>query len=347
MNGISFRTIFVIAFVICTMAKAVEYEQRYKDCGAQYKNKTAVVIVAYNRPCYLKQCLNAIAANEQLHNFAFVFALDGGTRAAQLENIDVIVKSGIPNQIILKRPHNYGIPKNHIDSKRFVFDWCGFDKAIILEEDMEISPYCLRFLLSALNWAHKNYDNVGVVEVSPLCKFSCQHKRAVLNTFREYYHYWHFRTYILDRSCWTKISKILYGYEQIIDSIPLEYERERSKPMLWQSKHLLKEWVQDVLKKGKPSVINDRTIKTKFSLEKWYKDPDLHLGYCVFNQDNMMGFSLYMNNFIKLSPFVNRAIHIGKIGITTDLDKFENKYKDICLDVFAEDLHFDEFCLAR
>ena len=59
-----------------------------------------------------------------------------------------------------------------------------------------------------------------------------------------------------------------------------------------------------------------------------------------------MGFALYMNNLIKLKTVVNRALHIGVEGITTNTVLFNNwKYNAMRLDSFIEDKDSKDFKL--
>lgn len=321
------------------------YEMHYKDLSLQCGQTTAVLVIAYNRPEYLVQCIRSIKQNPESQELVFIFALDGGPRAKQAQNINIIKNSGIKNVVFLLRNRNYGCPKNHIDSKRFAFEWCKFKEVIVIEEDVVISPYYFSFLLNFYDWAQAQWENIGVVQGwTKGCYLSAQQKKQQLHLVRENPLYWCFVSYCIDDRCWQKISPILYEFEKFIDQIPTsdQYEKERSKPFHWHGMPRIRQWVQSLVhaKLQTTPVTNPRYLKSKLQLTREFLAPDF-----LAAQDVMMGFALYMNDLIKLHPLVNRAIHIGKYGISTNQQVYDNWYAKMRLDIFEQDKEIKSFQL--
>ncbi len=327
--------LFIIAIFICFVLRAGIYDVSYENFATVNNQDTAVLVVAYNRPDYLEKCIKSIEKNPESEYLTFIFALDGGPKSKQKENQNLIERSKIKNKIVLLREYNYGCPKNHIDSKRFAFDWCNFKKVIIVEEDIELSSSYFKFIQNLHSWSKKQYNNVGAVQGWSYCYMPRKSKIKKLNLVEENKKYWSFVTYCLDKSCWDKIKSIQYTFENYIDQIPAteEYAAARSKP--WKNEKFVREirkWVHSIARNKKQKANGNACMKSKLDLRSEFLS---HSFPC--NQDTMMGFSFYMNDLIKICPIVNRAIHVGRVGITTTEKKFEKMYSKIHLDEFNSD----------
>lgn len=330
---------------ICKPSNPYEYNDYYENYSQVIGQETAVLVVAHNRPHYLKECIKAIEKNPESQLWTFIFALDGGPHAKQAENSELIKNSSIKNTIILTRPYNYGCPKNHIDAKRFAFDWCKFKQLIVLEDDVLVTPTYFAFIMNFYVWATRTYSNIGVVQGWTYCHLSLNEKRKQLNMVKENPLYWSFLTYCIDSDVWDKIKTILYTFEEFIDQIPRESFKERSKPFHWKDMPKIRKWVHALAKEKIFDKAHDsRHLQSKFrdGFKQSFLKPDF-----LAAQDVMMGFALFMHDLVKLHSLVNRAIHIGVNGITSTANHFyANKLDKIMLDTFDEDKDMQNFKLA-
>jgi len=325
-----------------------KYDAQYHNIGRKSPQKTAVIVVGYNRPDYFKKCLKSLEKNAESQSLVFIFAIDGGPENRQAEYQKIIQESLIKKSILLFRPYNYGCPKNHIDSKRFAFDWCGFERIVVVEEDVLVTPYYFHFLLNLHDWATKKYDNIGCVQGWSYCYLSKKKKHKFLEAVVENERQFSFVTYCMDKKAWDTIKDFLYTYESFIDEIPLtsEYTKARSKPKYWTGIARIKDFIfNEVRKKEKAPALPD----SKFLLKSRYIERCKKLySYNLIsaNQDQVLGISLFLNNLIKLQSVVNRCIHIGVHGITTNQQTFiKHGYSDIHLDFFKEDAFIRNFKL--
>lgn len=323
------------------------YNVNYRNYSDINNQDVAVLVVAYNRPEYLKECIKAIEQNCEAQYLPFIFALDGGADSTIDENISLVNESNIKNKIILSRDRNYGCIKNHIDSKRFAFDWCNFKKIIVLEDDVVISPSYFTFVLNLHKWASGISKNIGAVQGWTKCH-DFRHKKAKNLTYvQENPKSWSFLSYCIDQIAWNKIKPIIYQFEEFIDEIPLtsEFDKARSKPGFYLREIMprIREWVQKLVL-NKASIIEPGHLQSSY--EATFRKRFMSPGFLA-SQDVMMGFSFYMNNLIKLEPLVNRCIHIGKEGISTTEDLFnELGYNEIVLDNFEDDFTLVDFELV-
>src|SRR5262249_49658539 len=157
------------------------------------------------RPEYFVQLLESLAKNSEAQELPFFFFLDGGDRAAQKENKRLIENAPFAHKIVIAREYNYGCPKNHIDSKRFLFDWCHFQRIVVLEEDLIVSKKYLEVLLHLHDWATAHYTNIGTVQTWTKCTLSRSEKADKLAVVQEKYPHWSLVTYCMGRNVWDAI----------------------------------------------------------------------------------------------------------------------------------------------
>jgi len=113
------------------------------------------------------------------------------------------------------------------------------------------------------------------------------------------------------------------------------YAKVRSKPDLWEGSYVIKEWVQSLINhKSHPCSSQPRfldSLYTDFFRSSFISIP---LPY----EDVIMGLSFYIKDLVKLRSIVNRAIHIGKKGISElssfEMDLLEDRLK---LDILEND----------
>lgn len=325
--------------------ESYKYPQKYHNIALSNNQSTAIVIIAYNRPYYLKKLIESLEENPESQTLPFYFILDGGSRATQSENCAVINTSKIKHKEIILRERNYGYAKTIIDTNRFIFDWCKFDKMIFMEEDLIVSPYYIRLLLALHKWAKENYSNVGVVQTYSFCFLSKEEKRQKLNLVQPSgFYWWSFVSYCIDKEVWDDIKAVLYEYEsRFVDAIPQtdEFFKERSRPSLWTGANDIRKWLRTLLKTRLPLKISDKKL---FVDNKVDIRPKLDANNFEPNGDLMFGFALWMKHYVKIKTTVNRAKHIGEVGITFDHHFYqEMKHNKINLDNFEEDAILSNF----
>ncbi len=309
------------------------YDSAYFDYAKKTGHGTAVAVVAYNRPHYFKQLLDSIAQNPESQTLPFFFFLDGGAPQEQAENWALINASPIQNKHVIAREINYGCPKNHIDSKRFLFDWCHFDRIVVLEEDLLLSNRYFETLLSLDDWAHERYTNIGTVQLWSNCRLSRKEKQAILSQVREVTPHWTMVTYALRRHVWEDIRPLLSTYETFID--PLlgreEYQRARSKPKNGPTFLDYQKWIQKTAKSHDRKAILSQFDSPQWNSIYWVKSWSPN-GEIPMNQDQITSFSIWLAGYTRLQTTVNRVAHIGEKGISP-----KHSTNTIILDQFPED----------
>jgi hypothetical protein len=311
----------------------LEYGEEFYNYSKKQQCSTAVLVVAFNRPHYLEQSIESIEKNKESNTLPFFFFLDGGNGAMQEENIKIIQNSSIANKYIIVREINYGIPKNHIDAKRFLFDFCGFEKIVVFEEDVIISSNYFETLLKLDDFLHSKYINIGTVQLWVECLLSPQEKRNKLALLQEARPIWSLVTYCMHKKVWDDIAPILYEYEQkFIDPVLGDdcYAMARSKPTRGPFFEKIVEWAHLQLHQNrrKNCLLNFKRRGTVLpsSLTE-IANPAL-----VGNQDMTTCFAMWIKGYTRVQTVVNRVIHIGQEGfliksrpihLQMKLDEFE------------------------
>ena len=186
--------IFLLIFLIYYPAQCSDntkgYDYAYKNYSLKVNQSTAVLIICYNRPEYLKECIKSLEANKENTETIFIFSLDGGCKSAEKENHELIEHAMLKHKIILTHDHNYGCPKHHIDAHRFAFDWCHFENVITIQEDITITPQFISFMKNMHTWATNTYSNIGATGVFSYSFLSPEEKKLKSNLkllFKEHY----------------------------------------------------------------------------------------------------------------------------------------------------------------
>lgn len=291
--------------------------------------KVGIAVIGYNRPDYLQQVVNSLEANPESQTLPFIFFLDGGPKATILENKQIINKSKIANKRIIERPNNFGIAKNIIDARRFMFDNLKFDKAFIFEDDCVVSPDYIRFVLNLSSWALQNYSNVGIVKGWAACQMEANQKLTHLNEVKESSsHLW---AYCLDRKTWNNIKYTLYEYEsKFLSKATTNKDPE------------IRKWLKEKINNHKHFVkqaYGKKILPEKINFKQAFLSNNFPLG-----QDGITYVAHYLAGYISLEPVVNRALYIGKKGVHFTEAKWNNfGFAKVTLENYKSDRNLNKF----
>ena len=116
-----------------------------------------------------------------------------------------------PYKEIIAREDNYGVGRQLISARRELLDERGYDRMIMMEDDIEVGKTYFSAILSLSDWA-QDYEDVGTVQVWNVQSGS---KEDLSNRMGELVlTNRHFVTYCLSKKVWDKIKPVIYEYEQ-------------------------------------------------------------------------------------------------------------------------------------
>jgi len=121
-------------------------------CSGEQMQDIPLAVLSFNRPGYLSQVLESLAAQTALNGRPVHLFQDNavnvysGVRYARDEdiaaNIDMF-KARFPQGVVHLAPHNLGIALNFLRAEQFVFEELGREVAYFFEDDMILSPHYL------------------------------------------------------------------------------------------------------------------------------------------------------------------------------------------------------------
>ena len=124
-----------------------------------------VIIFAYNRPDHLQNCLNSLFSNSEAKLSKFFVIIDGPKNEydriiqAKIVNLLEDAKSNFDLQYDLKSV-NFGLANSIISGLNHIFE--KFESAIILEDDLVVSQFFLKFCNDGLNEYKSNLSVASI-----------------------------------------------------------------------------------------------------------------------------------------------------------------------------------------
>ena len=171
--------------------------------------KTALFTVSFNRPDLMQQLLDGLKENiEDLSGIDVYHYIDGGPKSDQPAIQKIIQDSEVPCTSVILREENYGVGRNLIGARRDLFDVHGYERVILIEDDLIPGPNFIKTTLSLADWA-KSYNDVGMVQV-----WNLPHREiteADLDIVEPTHE--HFYSYCIDVEVWNEIKETIYAYE--------------------------------------------------------------------------------------------------------------------------------------
>jgi hypothetical protein len=298
----------------------LNYDKIFLNFSKSINKKTAVAVFCYNRPQYFNQAVKSIERNPESRTLPFFFFLDGGPESRQKDYVKIIDSSAIKEKYIIRRRQNYGIGKNIIDAKRFLFDFCNFETLVLTEEDIQMNDTFFNLLFKVHAWAHEKYDNIGTVQCwNEKCLLSDEQKLDSLNLLKPVLPWWSGVCYTQTKKVWSDIAPILYYYEKnFIDTVK-KNTKFKSKPSRGPYAKAINNWLRDL--------INSRNVShSSNSLRLDYdrvKDHIISTKNLSGNQDFVNAIALWLKGYERLQTVVNHLIHIGEHGCTFKGDQYK------------------------
>ena len=123
-----------------------------------------VLLFVYNRPFHTRKVIEALQVNEYSLQTNLIIYSDASNDPFNLEVIQTrnYLKNvgGFKSISIIERQENWGLAKNIIDGVTSIVNRYG--KVIILEDDLVVSPYFLKYMNEALDLYEKEEKVISI-----------------------------------------------------------------------------------------------------------------------------------------------------------------------------------------
>ena len=325
-----------------TMPQPLDASQFEYDITKQISHKSsayadfrsAISIVACDRPSYFMQTIKSLSECTNIDNFPIFIFLDfpDAPNAASLQKEHMgLADYFLPKATIIRRRVNFGCGRNLIDARRQLFDKMGYDRVFVFEDDMVVSKSYLEFCMSMLDWAESNYSNVGAVQGWNMCQFSQKGKEKYLDhVYPSTLNWW---GYLMTQKCWQSIKDYVYQFEKLF--LRWKYSQRPHRSVL--------KWFQETL------VVSD-IHQNFYPVDAAYLDSvQKFLNSPPSGQDAATMIALHKKGYVRLVPFVNRSQYIGQQGIHMQPSWFaRDGYDKVLLHEYATDRKIKSFtCGSR
>ena len=271
--------------------------------------RTALFTVSFNRPDLMKQLLDGLHENiDDLDGIDVYHYIDGGPKSDQPAIQKIIETSEVPCTSVVLREENYGVGRNLIGARRDLFDLHGYERVILIEDDLIPGPNFIKTTLSLADWA-KSYNDVGMVQV-----WNLPHREIteidldVVEPTHE-----HFYSYCIDVGVWNEIKETIYTYES-------QYLQGVS--------YANKDWRAIRKKFMKPRYTKNRIMReSPLLLPSDFEHPapfGKRLKRTVpTGQDAITALALWEKGFVRIATLAPRAVMKGVDGVHSTPEVFD------------------------
>jgi hypothetical protein len=291
--------------------------------------KTAVVLFAYKRPHYFRQCVESVRANWGIEDATVIAVLDGGRGSTQTRNTNILKAANFPRLQIVARRRHRGIFYNKVSGLMRVFRE-GYDRVMVVEDDVLVSPSYLQLTGRILDWAaREGYDDVGMASGNNRFIASRGEKAAYLNqVVAGNTGLW---SYMMLASTWERIRPNMGRFIAMWDAGDSPQKRGK--------------WLVGLLKseKFRPG---DRVYPSSQWDDRYAGMRD-GKGLPAAGYDGGICCTMAAEGLCSLHTVVNRAVHIGEHGTHSWADRWDRVFGQVRLDVFEEDADLLEFQIVE
>jgi hypothetical protein len=121
-----------------------------------------IILFAYDRPWHIRQTVNTLMQNEYASESDLIIYSDAPKNEKNRKRVEdtrqyIRTVRGFKSITIIEREKNMGLANNIIDGVTATVN--KYDRVIVLEDDLESSPYMLRYFNEALNY-YENEEKV-------------------------------------------------------------------------------------------------------------------------------------------------------------------------------------------
>jgi hypothetical protein len=265
--------------------------------------RTAVATFGFGRPEYFARMLASLGQCPEVTDGTVdvIHYIDGGEKAQQSTLKTLIETSGVPFKSIVARPENIGVGRQLIGARREVLDEQGYDRLVMVEDDIELNPTYLTTLLQLSDWAEQHHD-VGTVQVWNVEAGTEKQLKTRLDQIELTNR--HFVTYCLTKRVWDIIKPTLYEYEQRY-LLKHPYNKRPHYRIRWFMKRLLRKPV--ATPEGNRLNPPREAVSNPFPTLSWRTSPT--------SQDAITSLALHQAGLHRITTRVAHAYYFGEFGV--------------------------------
>ena len=265
--------------------------------------------MGFNRIDYFTKVLTSLEQNKAAYEHDLFVYIDGGPNARQEEIKELMAKSKFPNAEIVCRVNNWGIGRHLIDARRRLFDDLGYDRILLLEDDLVLGEHYVETVFKISDWASE-YDDIGTITAYNINSASIdeqgEQENQLIATNR------HFWAYVITKRVWDEIKHIIYAYEARFLS-KSTYTNRAHRRIRWL---FMRKWINLPRFMKSNRLVPDKCVTPPF--------PKIPFRIAT-SQDAITALALWHHGYHRITTRVSRAEYIGIEGYSFSPEVYESQ----------------------
>jgi hypothetical protein len=265
--------------------------------------------LGFNRIDYFTKVLTSLEQNKAAYEHDLFVYIDGGPNARQEEIKELMAKSKFPNAEIVCRVNNWGIGRHLIDARRRLFDDLGYDRILLLEDDLVLGEHYVETVFKISDWASE-YDDIGTITAYNINSASIdeqgEQENQLIATNR------HFWAYVITKRVWDEIKHIIYAYEARFLS-KSTYTNRAHRRIRWL---FMRKWINLPRFMKSNRLVPDKCVTPPF--------PKIPFRIAT-SQDAITALALWHHGYHRITTRVSRAEYIGIEGYSFSPEVYESQ----------------------
>ena len=271
--------------------------------------KSAILLLGFNRTDYFSKVLKSLEANKEAHKHDIHVYIDGGPNAKQEDIIEMVNQSQFKNANIVCRANNWGIGRHLIDARRALFDEQGYDRILLLEDDLILGENYVETVFKISDWASK-YDDIGTITAYHINQSSSEVQKTqeaqLIATNR------HFWGYVITKAAWDEVKHIIYDFEKRFLS-RTTYTKRAHRRIRW---FFMSKWINRKRKTKQNRLVPNQCVTPPF--------PRMPFRIAT-SQDAITALALWHHGYHRITTRVSRAEYIGVEGYSFSPEVYKNQ----------------------
>lgn len=271
--------------------------------------KSAILLLGFNRIDYFTKVLTSLEQNKAAYEHDLFVYIDGGPNARQEEIKELMAKSKFPNAEVVCRVNNWGIGRHLIDARRRLFDDLGYDRILLLEDDLVLGEHYVETVFKISDWASE-YDDIGTITAYNINSASIdeqgEQENQLIATNR------HFWAYVITKRVWDEIKHIIYAYEARFLS-KSTYTNRAHRRIRWL---FMRKWINLPRFMKSNRLVPDKCVTPPF--------PKIPFRIAT-SQDAITALALWHHGYHRITTRVSRAEYIGIEGYSFSPEVYESQ----------------------
>ena len=271
--------------------------------------KSAILLLGFNRTDYFSQVLSSLEKNQAAYEHDLHVYVDGGPEASQAEIKQLIANSKFPDATIVCRANNWGIGRHLIDARRRLFDEQGYDRILLLEDDLVLGEHYVDTVFSVADWASK-YDDIGTITAYHINEHPIQQQKSQENhLIATNRHFW---GYVITRKVWDEIKHIIYRFEQKY-LVKSTYTNRAHRRIRW---FFMAKWINKQRQMKDNRLVPDSCVTPPF--------PRIPFRIAT-SQDAITALALWHHGYHRITTRVSRAEYVGIEGYSFSPEVYQSQ----------------------